>query len=117
MLTAVVIVINGVVLVTTKAVVATLVSLSPAVGVGAVGFPVNTGDAKSAFNAKAVFTAVLLGAGLITSISEKLAKYFMNRLNIDIFLTALVEYAYQKLKNFFGRYCFIFVSMCIFCTN
>lgn len=43
---------------------------------------------------------ILLVAGLITSISEKLAKYFMNRLNIDIFLTALVEYAYQKLKNF-----------------
>jgi hypothetical protein len=43
---------------------------------------------------------ILLVAGLITSISEKLAKYFMNKLNVDIFLTAIAEYAYQKLKNF-----------------
>ncbi len=43
---------------------------------------------------------ILLVAGLVTSISEKIAKYFMNKLNVDIFLTAVFEFAYQKLKNF-----------------
>lgn len=43
---------------------------------------------------------LLLCAGFITTISEKLCKFLMYKFNIDIFLTAIAEYAYQKLKNF-----------------
>lgn len=43
---------------------------------------------------------IILCAGLITSVSEKIVKFIMYKFNIDIFLTALVEYAYQKFKNF-----------------
>ena len=43
---------------------------------------------------------IIIFAGLVTSLSEKIFKFFMYKFNIDIFLTAIAEYAYQKLKNF-----------------
>jgi hypothetical protein len=47
----------------TNAVVAMLVSLSPTVGVGAVGFPVNSGLARGAFPANAESSPVIADVG------------------------------------------------------
>lgn len=35
----------------------------------------------------------------VTLLTEKTVKFMMTQFNIDIFLTAMVEYAYQKLKS------------------
>jgi hypothetical protein len=47
----------------TKAVVASLVELSPALGVGAVGVPVNAGEASGALAARSVVRFVIFACG------------------------------------------------------
>jgi hypothetical protein len=36
----------------------------------------------------------------VTLLTEKTVKFMMNELKVDVFLTAVAEYAYQKLKTF-----------------
>jgi hypothetical protein len=43
--------------------------------------------------------SLILCAGFITSVGEKLAKFVLYKFNVDIFLMVVADYAYQKLKN------------------
>lgn len=36
----------------------------------------------------------------VTLLTEKTVKFIMNKFDIDVFLTAILDYLYQKLKNF-----------------
>ena len=44
------------------------------------------------------FTIVVCAVTLLT---EKIVKFIMNKLDVDAFLTAVLDYLFQKLKNLF----------------
>lgn len=47
--------------------------------------------------------AVTLAVSAVTLLAEKIAKFVMYKLNIDVFLTAIVEAAYEWLSKFLPK--------------